>query len=124
MKIGRLLAAQFVALTLLAALHNMALQLDLYWHFVWLDVASHFLGGIWVALVIQLVMAHQRRRQLRLAPLMLGVLLVGMGWELFELTTGLYPQSNYFFDTSLDLLMDMMGAAVGYYVARGLQQTA
>ena len=40
----------FIAFSLLALIHVIAIRLALYWHFLWLDMPVHCLGGIVVAL--------------------------------------------------------------------------
>ena len=49
-----------------------------------------------------------------------GALLLGIAWEAFELVAGLVPEANYALDTSIDLLMDVIGGAVAGWVSRFL----
>jgi hypothetical protein len=119
-----MVAAQFIALISLAALHIAAIIFALYWHYVWLDVVTHFLGGVWVALAVQLARAWMGQPLLNSVWVLVMVLIVGIAWELFELLTGIPRENNYMFDTSIDLVMDSLGALVGYAVSRGIERTA
>lgn len=43
------------------------------------------------------------------------MLLVGLGWEVFEYMAGIsIVDSDFFADTLIDLCMDILGAVIGY----------
>jgi glycopeptide antibiotics resistance protein len=50
----------------------------------------------------------------------LAIILVGIGWEIFELSTGIPREENFVFDTTLDLIMDLIGACVGWWYTKNL----
>lgn len=112
MRLIWLLAALVFALAL-AALHIYALQTYLYWHYVWLDVPVHYLGGLALAMLAIALLRNFRPRSFLL--LMAGVV---VGWELFELLIQTSREANFIFDTALDLLMGSLGALSAYVLAR------
>lgn len=114
-----LFIAQLVVIVCLGVLHVGALAYSLYWHYPWLDVLSHFLGGLWVALALAWL-AHRVNVPVRAFHLFLGVFAVGIGWEVFEVVAGIPRESNWLFDTSIDLVMDLGGALVGIWWGKKL----
>jgi len=48
------------------------------------------------------------------------VVVVSIGWEFFEFTAGVPREANFAFDTSLDLLMDGVGAFAGFMTGKRL----
>jgi hypothetical protein len=44
------------------------------------------------------------------------VLFVGIGWEVFEFALDLREENGYALDTTVDLIMDMVGAFSAYFV--------
>lgn len=109
--------AQFFVLALVGAIHVTALVHSLYWLFPWLDLPVHLLGGMWVAL-LGAWCARQSGVRYRFLVALVGVLVVGAGWEIFEVLVGIPREANYAFDTSLDFVMDILGGALGYFLAR------
>lgn len=102
-----------VLAALLALLQHMALEYLLYWRYLWFDTLMHFLGGATVASFgIALLEKH------RAFVFLGGMLLIAVGWELFELAINAQREANFVFDTSLDLLMDACGMALAYIGAR------
>ena len=108
----RLLYAQLAVVAALTLLHHTGLGLDLYWRFLWLDTLSHTLGGIWAALFIFWALSFWERAP-RFIWGVAAALAVGVFWEVFEIAVGPRPEANYAFDTSIDLLMDAIGGAMG-----------
>lgn len=115
----RLLYAVALLIASIAVIHIASLQWYLYWQFVWLDVPVHFLGGVWIALFVIWVLGRIGRSP-GLLEIVVWVALVGVAWELFELWGGIPMEDNFAFDTALDLLMDLIGACVGFAWARRL----
>lgn len=93
----------------------LANRFHLYYSIWWFDVFMHFTGGVWLGLVF--VWFLNKRGQ----PLDLNfsliikasawILLVGVGWEVFEYYFINYVAQNGFdrFDTISDLLLDLSG---------------
>ena len=108
-----------IASSILAVIHASALALDLYWQYVWLDLPVHALGGAVVALIpFALVSLRVRiaEKWLSFSRVLFFVLIFGILWEVFEVLTGMTLADNYIFDTSLDILMDLIGGSIGYIV--------
>ena len=99
--------------------HFLALEMYLYWQYLWFDIPMHFLGGTVVALTLFAL----RALGVPLPPMMLQfwyvlffVLIAGIAWELLDLLGDIMVEKNYLPDTILDLLMDLIGGTVGYFV--------
>ncbi|MBU2104094.1 hypothetical protein KKD81_03525 [Patescibacteria group bacterium] len=112
MRLPWLISALILA-ALLATLQHVALTEYLYWRYHWFDTLMHFLGGLAVASFVVGVL-HKHRAQLFLV----GMVGIAVGWEVFEFAIGTQREANFVFDTSLDLLMDTLGMATVYLVAR------
>ena len=109
----------FISVSVLAVAHFLALEFYLYWQYAYFDVPLHILGGAIAALALfalrDLGMAVPVFL-LRFPMVLLFVFVVGMSWEYFEVAAGLYRAENYAFDTALDIVMDLVGGAIGYFV--------
>ena len=98
--------------------HLVALNFYLYFAFWWLDIIMHFLGGLLVALASLLAYITVRkieklsRRQATLIVL-LGIIVVGTFWEVFEYFAGISLGSDFVIDTVTDAIMNLIGASVG-----------
>lgn len=109
-----------IASVTLALVNAVALKFSLYWHFLWLDMPMHFLGGLCVALGYGIIpfFGITLPKFLRSKWAYLGAtLLVGLAWELFEFVFGISlanDAENLIPDTSLDLVLDLLGGYVGY----------
>lgn len=97
----------------LALLNFWALDQYLYWKNVWFDIPMHFLGGLTIG-----VFAAALVYRFRPWFFVLLSTVAFVGWEVFEYLFGIPKEANYVFDTSLDLLMDALGALIVYGVAR------
>lgn len=114
-----------LSVTTLAVLHALALTFYLYWVYLWFDIPMHILGGATVAL------GYQSRFLIsRAAPVLsfgfratiVAVLFVGGLWEVYEYFVGPPMNTGYVFDTTLDFAMDVVGAGIGYSVAKAVQK--
>ena len=103
-----------------AVLHYLALVNFLYWNVDWFDVLMHFLGGVTMAFLALFlfftsnylpIFSKLKNQKILVFYIVLSfTLIIGMGWELWEL---FYGMSNIFIDridTIIDLIMDMIGA--------------
>jgi len=115
---------QFVVLAVVAALHSLGVYLDWYWELTWLDMVTHTLGGLWVALAA-LWLAYfsgvsqfkfPRKRMLLVA--VGSALVVGILWEVFEVIVAVPTEQNYYLDTATDILLDSIGGFVVYVIAQ------
>ncbi len=117
MTVRQLLFAQFTLLAATASLYLLGFALYLYWVFWWYDIVLHILGGAWVLLAVMWVFATFGKAH-TWASLIGIVILIGVAWELFEALIGAPRETKYVLDTSLDLLMDVFGAALGILFVR------
>jgi len=118
-----LLFLSAVLIILLAAVHIVASIFYLYWTIPWLDIPMHFLGGVWAAATALWVYFFSdyfggRVFDKRVAwTIALGsAVIIGIGWEIFEYVLSATFASNYWLDTSIDLLLDVLGATLLYSV--------
>lgn len=103
---------------LIAVLHFIALEFFLYWIFPWFDLLMHFAGGFLVACIglWGLSRVHKSvlsKRQALITTLSV-VIIVGVGWELFEYLAGLTRKDEYVLDTTGDLVADIIGGLSAY----------
>jgi phosphoglycerol transferase MdoB-like AlkP superfamily enzyme len=114
----------FLLLSLLGLIHTSAIVYFWYWQFPWLDVSVHFLGGLTVGFFVLwfvfrlLGPAHVLWTRGSLYIVLLTVILVGVLWEIFEYNVGISRGSNFAFDTSLDMVMNIVGAVTAVYISR------
>ena len=112
MRLPWLLSALGLA-ALIAFLEFYALAEHLYWYYPWFDVPMHILGGVVIATTLVALL-----RTFRPLWFFLSCAAVFIGWEIFEYQVGIPRETNYAFDTALDLLDDAIGAILVYAVAR------
>src|SRR3989344_6987032 len=115
----RLLLAQFFAILVLAVVMWVAVWFSLYWRVWWLDIPMHLFGGVWAALCAAWFFAR-RKEALSLVWCLVFALTIGVVWEIFEYVEGIAaPQYlSYSIDTAKDILMDLLGAVLGWIIAR------
>jgi hypothetical protein len=111
-----------VLIYLIFILDTLAIHYFLYWRWWWFDIILHFLGGAWVALFsyyLFFLSGYFNKIIKRMSVFVLSLTLaitVGIIWEVFEYFMKVsLNQSNYLLDTSLDLLMDMLGWLGAYF---------
>lgn len=108
------------------ALHILLVRLYLYWRYEWLDIPMHFFGGALIAL--GLFAARDMRLPFaavatRPAVLLASVVAIAIAWEIFEFTAGISRMREGFWDdTVTDLILGIIGGAVGMAVGRTLTQ--
>ena len=122
MRAHALLFSQLGVLAVLGVLHVSALEYSLYWHYVWLDTLSHFLGGVWAALAFVWLLSLKGYRPATLVVVG-AVLVIGAAWELFEVVAGIPRETTFILDTTIDMCMDLFGGIVGVWWARTLVRT-
>src|SRR3989338_1331844 len=93
---NRLLRDIAVLVCIIAALQFTAISFHLYWTFWWYDIILHFLGGIFVGLLILWFRffsgyfgVHQHTSEVStFFFIVIATLIVGVGWEAFERALG------------------------------------
>jgi len=108
----RWLVAALLLCTVLAALEWWAVENFIFWKYVWFDLPMHFLGGLALGVLAVGIINTRNVRYF-----ILFLLLAFVGWEVFEYVFGVPREANYAFDTSIDIVMDTLGALVAYTVA-------
>lgn len=114
-----------LSLATLAMLHILLLRFYLYWRHEWLDIPMHLFGGSIVAMGVfaaaefGVPFMHRLRG---FATVMLLVFAAATVWEVYQYAIGLAAaKENYIGDTTLDLLVGLIGGMIGFFVARRLQ---
>ncbi len=93
----------------------------LYWYssIWWFDMPMHFLGGAFLALAYLYIFSPVK---FSIWKLLLAVLLVGVGWEVFEIAVDEAVAKNgiALLDILSDLCFDLVGGAAAslYYLKR------
>jgi CDP-diglyceride synthetase len=84
------------------------------WYF---DMPMHFLGGFWLALVLIYLFPLSDSSFKSIYKIILGVLFIGVLWELFELFFKNYVAQNPFngLDALSDIFFDLAGGFTGVF---------
>jgi hypothetical protein len=118
---NKLLVFSFLSVALVASVNFLANFLYLYWTYWWFDNISHFLGGFamglfWFYMFRRFYSFDQGARFRNvLGVVFLMVIIIGVGWEVFEYVIGGANPSageTYWQDTIYDLIADILGAFV------------
>lgn len=97
----------------LAIFNSIALEQYLYWKFEWFDTFMHFLGGMSIAAFVGAILLTHRPYAF------FGISFVAfVAWEVFEYLFGIPREANYAFDTTIDFIMDILGALVVYVLMK------
>jgi len=102
----------------------------LYWYssIWWFDILMHFLGGFWLGLVFLWIfykdLSNLSLKKDTFIKIILGVLFIGFGWEMYEIVVNDIFAKNTFdlFDTSLDMVCDLTGGVVAYYLFNNISK--
>ena len=110
----------------ISVLNTIAYRYSLYWSLWWFDIGMHFLGGVLIGLLFVWIMQFlfsTHARALSLTNTLIVVLTVGIVWEVFEFVVGarVFEHTAYVIDTTLDLVMDLVGALGAYFLFRFLR---
>ncbi|MES2023802.1 MAG: hypothetical protein V4439_03905 [Patescibacteria group bacterium] len=81
------------------------------WYF---DMPMHFLGGAWLSFALIWLFPPKEMSFKYIFKVLLGVLLVGLGWEIFEILVNHFTIQNLFnvLDTSSDICFDLGGGSL------------
>ncbi len=94
-----------------------------YWYYsIWyFDMPMHFLGGFWSGLFIILLLSYKNLLDGKMSgsilKIILGVLLIGISWEIFEFSANSYFVKNLFVANRLDSVSDIFFDLSGGLVA-------
>lgn len=94
-----------------------------YWYYAiwWLDIPMHFLGGVVVSFLFFYIFYSwllNKNFSKKLFLSLIFVLIVGLGWEIFEYIFNNLIKGDLFYlkDTLEDLFFDILGSIVGFFV--------
>jgi hypothetical protein len=89
------------------------LAINFYWYYSvrFFDMFMHFLGGFWVGLFLLWFLFEENFSKTFFLKIVLGVLLVGGLWEVYEvLINNIYAQNPFdALDTASDIFFDLSG---------------
>ncbi len=110
-----------LVLCVVLLMHMIGLR-GLYVHFPPYDIILHILGGIGIGLAVSaFIKIHGRNIVHKRLAVIIGVLIIGLIWELFEVYYDIagYPlwTTPYFIDTAKDLLDDIIGGSLAAWIA-------
>lgn len=116
-----LYGSTFLSLILLSSLHWYALEQHLYFFYPTLDIFMHLFGGFTVGLCgVIAVLFFLKNLQLKVLGVLvfLFVLANGALWEVFELYLNFeFNLKNFSLqDTMADLVNDLVGGMIAFYV--------
>jgi hypothetical protein len=117
------LGVRIVSLILFIFVLNL-IAMKFYWYLSiwWFDMPMHLLGGLWLGLVFILFLKTKDLSFNNIIKIILGVLLVGVAWEMFEVIVNKATIQNPFntLDTISDVCFDLAGAFISilYFAKR------
>lgn len=114
------LFAQLVVLTALLGFQLLGIYLNARLESDVVFVPSHFLGGVWAALLVATYATGFLDRKLHILWYVASAFFFGVGWEIFELLTHIISITNsgYAWESSADIFVDVLGGLVGAAIAR------
>ena len=112
-----------LALAILYGIHHFALAGQWYVRFNGLDILMHILGGVGLALSINLILLlFFPKYTSTFWSLIALTFIAGVAWELFEAVNGIagapVGTTAYYFDSAKDLVNDTLGAIIASYILR------
>ena len=111
MRKSSLLYTALGLIIVLAMLHFIAEAFYLYWTLWWFDIVMHLLAGFSGGLVVLWFLGPFNIFKSLIFTL-ICVLVVGIAWEIFEYAYDLIQAIDYWQDTMLDLIFDVVGATL------------
>ena len=119
--INKYLIPLFAASVAVLFFHLKGLNSEFYWLYWWYDIPMHIFGGVVVALVYAwLQTAFPKIPQLSWKNILMVIITIGVLWEIWELLVGdtAFSDNGYALDTIKDLVDDVIGACVVYFVIK------
>ena len=95
-----------------------------YWYYtIWyFDIVMHFLGGFFIALLVFWIFPTQKFSGNYLFKIILGLFVIGVGWEVFEIIFKNIIAGEIFnpLDTVSDIFCDLAGGSLAaiYFLKR------
>ena len=108
---------------------GVAVYFTWYWKYQWLDIPVHFIAGLILSMLFYyLVFTNQvtawwlkikRNKRNTFTVMVFWVLVVAVGWEIFEFMWGrTHLSSKFAVDLFLDITVTCGGALVGYWTIK------
>ena len=96
------------------------LAIKFYWYYSirWFDMPMHFLGGFWVGIALLWFFNTKVIEKGSALKIILGVLFIGLSWEVFEFFVNNLYLARYPFDkidTTQDIFFDLFGGFVSLF---------
>ncbi|HNW71511.1 MAG TPA: hypothetical protein PKZ36_02590 [Candidatus Paceibacterota bacterium] len=95
------------------------LAMKFYWYssIWWFDMPMHLLGGFWIGITLIWFLSLKNLSLKNVIIVILGVLLVGIGWEIFEISVDKIVTGNVFnvLDTMSDICFDLSGGFLSMF---------
>ncbi len=111
----------FLSAFVVMGINYLAEFFQIYSGYHWFDIPMHLAGGFTIGLlsigVVRAYLSAERyERGYSLLFVVVGVLFVGIVWEMLEayFKVAILYGGNYWFDTIKDLLMDTLGGILSY----------
>ncbi len=109
-------------LFLIFILNSLAEKYHLYYSVWYFDMMMHFLGGLWLGLFAIWFLATSDFSIKSVLNIAIGVLLIGISWEIFEfIFLNMYAKISFdLMDTVSDIFFDLSGGftAIVYFFTR------
>jgi predicted signal transduction protein with EAL and GGDEF domain len=99
------------------ATHQIFLALDFFWLFWWADILLHTAGGALVVAswyTVDRMNVYPRVMRLSVNHPLLVLVVMMVGWEIFEYAFGIANTTNYVSDTMQDFICGGLGGLVVY----------
>ncbi|MBI2673928.1 MAG: hypothetical protein HYX23_01450 [Candidatus Zambryskibacteria bacterium] len=109
MRNSSFLYTAFGIIMFVGVLHHIAEAFYLYWTIWWFDIMMHLLAGFSGGLVMAWFFGPTSTLRL-VVFVLVGMLTIGIAWEVLEYALNLIQPIRYWQDTILDLIADMTGA--------------
>jgi len=121
----KIIGGLFASSILLAVGHNLLITQGWYYQYPYLDMPMHLLGGFVGALaayaVIVTAIDVSVSAEKSLIGIMLAVLAIVIGWEVFEQVWSITKDAGVSLDTMADMVFGLVGGLVGWCVATAIR---
>ena len=121
---ARLLRILALLVCVIALMQSAAIVFSLYWTLWWYDILLHFLGGIFIGLLVlwvRFLSGYFPASSFLWSPgrlflfTLFWTFIIGVGWEVFEWLAGnTWSIEGYWLDTTLDVVLDLIGGIAGF----------
>ena len=98
-------------------INSLAMKFYWYWTIWYFDMPMHFLGGFWLSLLLIWFFRIDKISPRLILKISLGVLLIGVSWEIFEFWANNFIGQIPFSipDTLSDIFFDLAGGLSGIF---------